>query len=290
MTGTSWTKVTGGAQGVGLGFRLEHAQRILEEEAVSPWFEVLADNFFVESGPRLAILDKLTERYPLAVHCVGLNLGGTDPLDREYLAQLKKLINRINPLWVSDHLCWTSFEGRRLNELMPLPFTQETIKHVAERIKRIQDALGRHILVENLSSYVSFEQNEMPEWEFLSQVAQEADCMILLDVNNIYVSARNAGFSSSEYVEGVTPDRVAQFHLAGFEEFDTHYLDTHGREVPDEVLELFEKTIERFGPRPTLIEWDSNLPPFETLKAQAVRAEQAMSRAMSRKSIPSAAE
>lgn len=273
-----WKSVTGGAQGVGLGFRLQHAERILSEQAVSPWFEVLADNFFVESGPRLEILDELRSRYPLAVHCVGLNIGGTDPLDKTYLSNVEKLVSRIDPLWVSDHLCWTAHEGRRLNELMPLPFTKETVDHVASRIKQIQDALGRKILVENLSAYVSFDDDQMPEWEFLSRIAESSDCMILLDVNNIFVSARNMGFEAAEYVRSVPSERVGQYHLAGFEEFETHYLDTHGREIQQGVLDLFETVIETIGPRPTLIEWDNNLPPFDTLKAQAVRAEQIIKR------------
>lgn len=272
----TWKTVTGGAKGVGLGFRLQYAERILSEEAVSPWFEVLADNFFVEGGSKLAVLDQLRERYPLAIHCVGLNIGGTDPLDAEYLGQLQKLIDRVDPMWVSDHLCWTSFEGRRLNELMPLPFTPEVVRHVAERVRKIQDRLGRRLLIENLSAYASFEDNQMPEWEFLGAIADQADCMILLDVNNIYVSARNIGFDADAYIAGIPAERVGEIHLAGFEDHGTHYLDAHSREISEGVLGLYKKTITHLGPRPTLIEWDDNLPPFGTLKEQAARADRVL--------------
>ncbi len=282
MANTEWRSVSGAVEGVGLGFRLEHAERVLAEPAVSPWFEVLADNFFVESGPRLATLDQLRERYPLAVHCVGLNIGGNDPLDDNYLAQLEKLIARVDPLWVSDHLCWTAFEGRRLNELMPLPFTSEAVKHVGDRISRIQDRLGRRILIENLSAYVGFDEAEMTEWEFVAAVANHADCMILLDVNNIHVSARNIGFDSSDYLAGIPGDRVAEIHLAGFEDHGTHYLDAHSREISNDVLDLYKRAVEHFGARPTLIEWDNDLPPFETLKQQAMRAETILNQASRR--------
>ena len=211
------------------------------------------------------------------LHGVSLNLGSADPLDRAYLDRLDALARRIDAAWVSDHLCWTGIDGQQLHDLLPLPLTDEAVRHVAQRIARVQDRLGRRIAVENVSSYLSFRADRLPEWEFLAAVAEEADCGILLDVNNVFVSAHNHGFDAERYLAAMPERAIAEIHLAGFEATDACLVDTHGARIAADVWTLYQKTIARVGPRPTLIEWDVDLPEFAVLEAEAATAARILS-------------
>lgn len=258
--------------GYGLGLRPEHYQDILDADPEVDWFEILSENYMVQGGKPLYYLERFSERYPLVMHGVSLSVGGTDPLDLAYLKDLKALADRVRPAWISDHLCWTGQAGHNLHDLMPLPHTSEAVKHVAERVLRVQDYLGRRILLENVSSYVSYRGSEMSEWEFLGAVAQEADCLILLDINNIYVSAVNHGFSPQEYVYGLPAERVQQFHLAGHTDYGDFIIDTHDHPVVAPVWELYAKALAHFGPVSTLIERDDRLPPLTELVSEVEQA------------------
>lgn len=226
----------------------------------------------VNGGRPLYVLEKIRERYPVVMHGVSLSIGSTDPLDKGYLKRLKDLAERIQPAWISDHLCWTGVGGHNLHDLLPLPYTEETIHHLVDRIKEVQDFLGRQILLENVSSYMTFAASAMTEWDFLRGVAEEADCRILLDLNNIYVSAFNHSFDPVEYLEAVPADRVGQFHLAGHSDHGAYLLDTHDHPIKPAVWDLYTKALERFGPISTLIEWDEKIPPFPKLQESAERA------------------
>ncbi len=255
--------------GFGLGLRPQHFPEILEDHegraAGVDWFEAISDNFINVGGAPMRNLERVRERYPLALHGVSLSIGATEPLDMDYLAGLKALIDRIQPTLVSDHLCWTGVHGLNLHDLLPLPLTRETVTHVADRVARVQDYLGRQILIENASTYVSFNDDEMPEWEFLSAIATKADCHILLDVNNVYVSAFNHGFSAIDYLGGVPADRVKQIHLSGHQHNGDHIIDTHDAAVADPVWSLYAATMDLLGPVPTMIERDDNIPAFSEL-------------------------
>ena len=257
----------------GVGLRSCHYEHIAAETPDIPWFEALSDNYLCEGGPSLAHLESIRTSYPVTLHGVGMSLGSTDPLDRNYLRKLKSLIKRINPVLVSDHLCWTSFRDQYFHELLPLPYTEEAIRHVSNRIKDVQDYLGHRIMIENVSSYLSFNHSVLTEWEFLQAIAEEADCHILLDINNIYVSANNHGFNPEDYLSGLTANRIAQFHLAGHENHQTYLLDTHSATVCPPVWQLFDKALEKFGPVPTIIEWDNQIPDFSTLQQDAIAAD-----------------
>lgn len=254
--------------GFGLGLRPAHYEQILGGSPRIDWFEAISENYLVPGGKPLHYLERIRNRYPVALHGVSLSIGGADPLDRNYLLQLKALADRIEPLWVSDHLCWTGVGGKNLHDLMPLPYTEKVARHVARRVGAVQDFLRRRILLENVSSYVAYAESEMAEWEFLAEIAEHADCLILLDVNNIYVSAFNHGFDPLEYLAGVPPARVQQFHLAGHEHCGTHIVDTHGAAIIEPVWALYERALERFGPVATLIERDENIPPLAELIAE----------------------
>ncbi|BCX82901.1 conserved hypothetical protein [Methylomarinovum caldicuralii] len=251
--------------GFGLGLRKEHYEAVLAQQPALGWFEILTENYLVDGGKPLHYLDRIRADYPLAMHGVSLSIGGTDPLNREYLARLKALIARVEPLWVSDHLCWTGVDGLNLHDLLPLPYTEEALGHVVARVGQVQDFLGRRILLENVSSYLSYPESAMPEWEFLAQVAERADCLILLDINNIYVSARNHGFDPDAYLAAIPPERVWQFHLAGHTDLGEVVIDTHDHPVRREVWNLFARAAARFGPVATMIERDDHIPPLETL-------------------------
>ncbi|MDZ7841207.1 MAG: DUF692 domain-containing protein [Gammaproteobacteria bacterium] len=251
--------------GYGLGLRPAHYEEILTGEPDVDWFEVVSENYMVDGGKPLYYLDRIRERYPVVMHGVSMSIGGTDPLDRDYLGRLKALANRIGPRWISDHLCWTGFEGRQLHDLLPLPYTAEAVAHVAGRVEAVQDVLGSRILLENVSSYVTYRHSVMSEWEFLRAVAERADCLILLDINNIYVSAMNHGFDPTAYLEGVPPERVYQFHLAGHSHNGEIIVDTHDHEVPDPVWTLYAEAVQRFGRVATMIERDADIPPLEDL-------------------------
>jgi len=253
--------------GFGLGLRKEHYQEILEQRPAVDWFEILSENYLVAGGKPLHWLERVREHYPLVMHGVSLSIGSSDPLDMDYLRDLKGLVERVEPEWISDHLCWTGLGGHNFHDLLPLPYTEETVRHVAERVVRVQEFLGRRILLENLSSYVTFRDSEMSEWAFLTAVCEAADCLILLDVNNIFVSAVNHGFDPREYLEGVPAERVWQFHLAGHttNESGRILIDTHDQPVRDEVWELYAEAARRFGPVSTMIERDDNIPALDEL-------------------------
>lgn len=252
--------------GFGLGLRKEHYETILAEHPPVDWFEIISENYMVAGGKPLYYLDRIREHYPLVMHGVSLSIGGTDPLDREYLIRLKALAERVEPAWISDHLCWTGINGTNLHDLMPLPYTPETIRHVAERVSQVQEYLGHQILLENVSSYVAYTASEMTEWEFLCEIAEIADCLILLDVNNIYVSAVNHNFDPYTYLTGIPVERVRQFHLAGHTCQQDLIIDTHDQPIVNPVWDLYAAAVRRFGYVSTMIERDDNIPPlFELL-------------------------
>ena len=257
--------------GFGLGLRKEHYQAILDEPPQIDWFEAITENYLVPGGKPLHFLEQVRARYSVVLHGVSLSVGGTDPLDWDYLRQVKALVERIEPAWISDHLCFTGAGGINAHDLLPLPYTGEAVRHVARRIRQVQDFLGRRILIENVSSYLSYRSSEMSEWAFLSAVAEEADCLILLDINNIYVSARNHGFDPLEYLAGVPAERVQQHHLAGHQDYGDHVIDTHDHPVPNPVWRLYEAAVQRFGPVSCMIERDADIPPLEVLMEEVER-------------------
>ncbi|HQU15883.1 MAG: hypothetical protein B7Z66_06265 [Chromatiales bacterium 21-64-14] len=274
--------------GFGLGLRPDHYEAVLAESPPVDWFEILSENYLVPGGKPLHYLDRIRARYPVVMHGVSLSIGSTDALDREYLHQLKALAARIEPEWISDHLCWTGIKGTNLHDLMPLPYTEEAARHVADRVVQVQEFLGRRILLENVSSYVTYQDSELTEWEFLCEVAQRADCRILLDINNIYVSAFNHDFDPLAYLDAVPKERVWQFHLAGHTHHGDYIVDTHDHPVIDPVWELYQHAVRRFGPVSTMIERDDNIPPLEELVAELERARRiaAATRADSHAAVP----
>jgi len=243
------------------------------------WFELLSENYMIRGGRPLRVARELRERLPLVLHGVSLNIGSTDPLDKEYLDELDKLIRFAQPSWVSDHLCWTGVQGRNLHDLLPLPYTEEAVHHVSARVRRVQDRLGRRIALENVSSYLSFIPDGMSESEFLLAIVEEADCGILLDVNNVFVSAHNHGFDANQYIDSIPKDRVFQIHLAGHSVSGDMLIDTHDHPVCDSVWRLYERVIGRMGPVSTLIEWDDEIPSYERLVEEADKARTILDRA-----------
>ena len=258
--------------GFGLGLRVDHYETILNSEPAIDWFEIISENYLVPGGKPLHYLDRIRERYPLVMHGVSMSIGSTDPLNRDYLKQLKELARRIEPAWISDHLCWTGVHGTNLHDLLPLPYTEETIEHVAARICEVQDFLGRQMLIENVSSYLSYTQSQLTEWDFLTAVCERADCLLLFDVNNVYVSSVNHGFDPLDYLNGIPAERVQQIHLAGHEDHGRYIIDTHDHPVPDPVWDLYAQALRRFGPVSTMIERDDNIPPLDELIAELDRA------------------
>jgi hypothetical protein len=258
--------------GFGLGLRPKHYQEILEGNPAVDWFEVISENYMIPGGQPLRMLDRIAERYPVVMHGVSMSIASTAPLDMDYLAQLKTLAKRCNPKWISDHLCWTGVHGVNLHDLLPVPYTEEALRHVSERISRVQDYLGRRIAIENVSSYIEYEDSEMEEWEFVGELARRADCWLLLDVNNVFVSGFNHDFSIHAFVDAIPPERVVQFHLAGHSEADTHFIDTHDEPVKDEVWDLYARALRRFGPVSTMIERDDKIPPLAELVSELDRA------------------
>jgi len=254
--------------GFGLGLRVDHYDAILASQPAIDWFEVLSENYLVPGGRPLHYLMRFRERYPLAMHGVSLSIGSTAPLDREYLRQLKALAERVQPAWISDHLCWTGVAGRNTHDLLPLPYTEEALTHVAGRVRTVQDFLGRRILLENVSSYVTFRDSQLTEWQFLTEIATRADCLILLDVNNIHVSAVNHEFDPLEYLQAIPVERVQQIHLAGHENHGNYLVDTHDSNVSDPVWQLYAAAVRRFGAVATMIERDDHIPPLEELCAE----------------------
>ena len=266
--------------GFGLGLRVEHFAQIIANPPAIDWFEITSENFMVAGGKPRQHLDFVRERYPLAMHGVSLSIGSTDPLDMDYLRSLRQLMRAIEPAWVSDHLCWTGVAGINSHDLLPLPYTEEAIAHVSSRIGQVQDYLGREILLENLSSYVEFSDSRMPEWQFIAEIAGRSGCRLLLDVNNIQVSARNHGFDPLDYLAGIPSDRVWQIHLAGHSDYGNYVIDTHDHDVPPVVWSLYEETIRRFGPVSTMIERDDHIPPLPELLAELDLARAAHARAL----------
>ena len=254
--------------GFGLGLRVEHYADILDGNPAVDWFEALTENYLVPGGRPLHNLMRVRERFPVALHGVSLSIGSTTPLDLGYLAQVKTLAARVQPVWISDHLCWTGVNGKNLHDLLPLPFTEEALAHVVTRVRAVQEILGRRILLENVSSYLSFNESRMTEWEFLAAVAQQSDCLILLDVNNIYVSSVNHELDPLAYLDAIPTDRVQQIHLAGHESHGDYLIDTHDQPVPDAVWALYQQALKRFGGVPTMIERDANIPPLAELEAE----------------------
>ena len=258
--------------GIGVGLRTVHFGHILSRRPAVDWFEVLSENFMDTGGRPLHVLDQITERYPVALHGVSLSIGSTDPLDREYLRKLKALAARTRARWVSDHLCWTGVLGRNVHDLLPMPYTEEALRHTVARVKVVSEVLERPLVLENPSSYVEFAASTMTEWEFLSRLAEEADCGLLLDVNNVYVSSFNHGFDPRVYVDNVPADRVVQYHLAGHTHHGTHIVDTHSDHAIQEVWDLYGRSCRRTGNVATLYEWDENIPEFEVMHAEALKA------------------
>jgi len=258
--------------GVGVGARPKHYPDIFAGCPAVDWFEIISENFMVEGGPPMANLERLTQAHRVVPHGVSLSIGSTDPLNREYLGRLKALVARVRPPWASDHLCWTGAGGIDMHDLLPLPYTEEAALHVAARIRRVQDFLEVPFAIENVSSYMTYRTSTMPEWEFLSLVADRADCGILLDCNNIFVSAFNHGFRAEEYVDEIDPSRVVQIHLAGHTDRGKYLLDTHSAPVAGGVWELYRRALRRIGPTSTLIEWDEDIPAFETVVREATLA------------------
>jgi uncharacterized protein len=258
--------------GHGIGLRPTHFPRLGDGTARVDWFEAISENYMIPGGRPLAALEQARAMAPVVLHGVSLSIGSTDPLDEAYLSALERLIERIEPAWVSDHLCWSGVGGHHAHDLLPLPYTEEALEHVVQRLIAVQERLGRRILVENVSSYLTYTHSTMPEWEFLAAAAERADCGLLLDVNNVHVSARNHGFSPDAYLAGLPPGRVGQIHLAGHTDMGTYLFDTHDGPVSDPVWAVYRQALRRFGRVSTLVEWDDHIPALDVVCAEAERA------------------
>ena len=265
--------------GVGVGLRTTHYAHILEHDPPVAWFEIVSENFMQTAGRPRFVLDRVAARYPIAMHGVSLSIGSTDPLDFEYLRELRALRDAIGARWVTDHLCWTGVAGKNTHDLMPMPYTEEAVRHVAGRVRAVQDFLGAPIALENPSTYAELVGGSMTEWDFLAAVAVEADCGILLDVNNIHVNAFNHAFDVRDYLDAVPFDRVVQLHVAGHTRHATHIVDTHIGPVETSVWDLLGEAWHRAGGVSVLLEWDAEIPPFEQVHAEALRANDAIARA-----------
>lgn len=263
--------------GIGLGLRAQHYPEIRNGRSTVQWFEALSENYMEDGGRPFHVLSEIRKDKPVVLHGVSLSIASVDPLNEDYLKRLKSLVDRIEPLIVSDHCCWTGFNGENLHDLMPVPFTQEAIDHIASRVLQVQEKLGRRILLENVSSYISFKHSEMTEWEFLKELVQKADCGLLLDVNNVYVSSVNHSFDPMDYIKAIPPERVGQIHLAGHstredENGEKFLIDTHDEPVCQEVWDLYSKTIDHVGGVSTMVEWDANIPSYERLEEEVGKA------------------
>jgi uncharacterized protein (UPF0276 family) len=263
-------------RGFGLGLRPEHYAAFRpdtrDERPRVDWLEILSENYLVPGGKPLAHLDAIRADWPVAMHGVSMSIGSADPLDERYLRQLKALADRVQPAWISDHLCWTGVDHANLHDLLPMPFTEAALRHLVPRVARVQDVLGRRLVLENVSSYVAFAGDEMTEWEFVVELLQRADCDLLLDVNNVYVSARNHGFDARRYIDAIPPSRVRQIHLAGHEDHGDYLIDTHDHPVCEDVWALYAHTVRRIGDVPAMIERDDHIPPLADLVAELDRA------------------
>lgn len=257
--------------GFGLGLRPIYYPDILEGKPKVDWFEIISENYMIPGGRPLAMLERIRADYPIVMHGVSMSLASCDPLDFDYLRDLKALAKRIEPQWVSDHVAWTGVHGVNLHDLLPIPYTWEALSHVVDRIKRVQDVLGRQLVIENASTYVAFHESEMDEWVFVKEMAERADCLLLLDVNNVFVSGFNHGFDAAHFIDSVPVERVVQLHLAGHTGNETHKIDTHDQPVCEEVFQLYEQARRRFGDVSAMIERDDNFPPFSELLAELDR-------------------
>ena len=280
--------MTASVTGFGLGLRTAHYEAVLATQPDVDWFEIISENYMVDGGKPLDYLMRIRARYPVAMHGVSLSIGSIDPLDLDYLRALKALAERVEPAWLSDHLCWTGARGTNLHDLLPLPYTEAAVDHVSTRIRQVQDFLGRQLLLENVSSYVTYHASQMSEWEFLAAIAHRSDCLILLDVNNIYVSSRNHAFRPIDYLNGIPVARVKQIHLAGHSLHNAHaalnlprsgpadagdlIIDTHDQPVSDPVWDLYACAVRRFGEVPAMIERDANIPPLDELVGELAHA------------------
>ncbi|HAU9854811.1 DUF692 domain-containing protein [Legionella pneumophila serogroup 1] len=258
--------------GFGLGLRPNYYEEILTSKPDLDWFEILTENYLIPGGKPLYYLDKIREHYSIVMHGVSLSLGSTDPLNWDYLKQVQELASRIEPVWISDHLCWTGVHGLNTHDLLPVPYTTEAIQHIVSRIQEIQDFLKRPFLIENVSSYLTYKQSEMSEWDFILEIVKQSGCYLLLDVNNVYVSSFNHNFDPMAYINSMPPGRVAQIHLAGHTSHGDYIIDTHNAPVIEPVWDLYEATIQRLGPVSTMIERDDNMPDFSELLSEINRA------------------
>jgi uncharacterized protein (UPF0276 family) len=259
-------------RGFGLGLRPQHYAEVLENRPPLDWLEIISENYFGSGGKPLYFLDRIRELYPMVMHGVSLSIGSTAPLDLEYLAQLKSLSRRVRPGWISDHLCWTGTAGLNLHDLMPLPYTAEALRHLTQRIRQVQDFLEQRLVIENVSSYVTYRSSEMTEWEFITALTAEADCDLLLDVNNVYVSSVNHGFDAREFLDAMPANRVRQIHLAGHSHQGDFLIDTHDTAVPQVVWDLYRHTVQRLGQVPSMIERDANIPALGALLSEVQTA------------------
>lgn len=259
--------------GCGIGLHREHYDDLLAGRPPVRWFELISENFMVEGGRPRRVLERVLESYPVVLHGVSMSLGSAEPLDPDYLDRLARLVDEVDPMVVSDHLCWTRLSAHNSHDLLPLPFTEEAVALTAGKIRQAQDRLGRQMLVENVSTYLRFAGSTMTEWEFVAAVAEEADCGLLLDINNVYVNGRNHGFDPDDYFAGLPPGRVRQYHVAGHEDLGDTILDTHDQPVTADVWDLLHKAVERFGPRPTILERDEHVPPLAEVLAEADHAQ-----------------
>lgn len=260
--------------GLGIGLRTVHFNHILKNWPQLDWFEILSENYMDTEGRPMYILDQIAERYPIAMHGVSLSIGSTDPIDFDYLRKLKALATRVNAVWLGDHVCWTGVAGRNGHDLFPIPYDEETLAFIIDRIKIVQDFMERPLILENPSTYLSFASSTMPEDEFIARMAEGADCGLLLDVNNVYVTCRNHDLDPQAYLENIPYDRVVQIHLAGHTDKGTHCIDTHDGRVIDAVWELYADVQKRAGNRATLLEWDAEIPSFDEVHAEALKARQ----------------
>lgn len=251
--------------GFGLGLRPQNYADILDGDPSVDWFEIISENYMIPGGQPLRILDQIIERYPVVMHGVSMSIASTAPLNKDYLGKLKKLTQRVDPKWISDHLCWTGVHGRNLHDLLPIPYTQEALDHVVDRVNQVQDILERPLTLENVSSYVSFSCSQMNEWDFIAELTKRTGCWLLFDVNNVYVSAFNHEFDPRTFIDGIPADRVVQFHVAGHSHMGTHIIDTHDAEICDDVWDLYAYALKRFGAVSTLIERDDDIPPLSEL-------------------------
>lgn len=274
-TGSDWPQL-----GFGAGLRAEHYDDVLGRRSEVQWFEAISENYMDTRGRPLAVLESVRRDHPIALHGVSLSIGSSDPLDTGYLRALADLVHRIEPAIISDHLCWSSVAGRQLFDLLPLPLTEECLDHLVERVRTVQDFLGRRILLENPSTYLAWESSTIPEAQFLAELAERADCGLLLDVNNVYVSSVNLDFDPLDYIREIPARRVGQIHLAGFSDMGGYLFDTHSRPVSEEVWELFERTLERMGPVASMVEWDDDIPDWRRLVEEVERAREIHARVL----------